>query len=262
MNEASGRAPGRHGPRGGPLRGPRPARIPSGDRPTYPSGEGLSLTLFDLDDTLLPMDSDHAWGEFMVRTGWVDAAEFTRQNDAFYAQYQAGRLDIHAYIAFATEPLRARTTEQADAAHRRFMAEVIAPSLRPAALELVREHQSRGDLVALVTATNDFITAPIAQALGIADLIAVRLARGTGGTISGFIDGTPSYRDGKVTRVQEWLAERGRNWADFGRISVYSDSVNDLPLLERATDPVATNPTPALRQIAEARGWRVLKLFD
>jgi HAD superfamily hydrolase (TIGR01490 family) len=220
------------------------------------------LCLFDLDDTLLPMDSDHAWGEFMVRAGWVDAAEFARRNDAFYAQYKAGALDIHEYIAFATEPLRARSTAQTDAAHRQFMAEVITPNLRPTALELVREHQSRGDLVALVTATNDFITTPIARALGIADLIAVRLARGAGGTITGCIDGTPSYREGKVTRVQEWLAERGKSWVDFGRISVYSDSVNDLPLLERATDPVATNPTPALRQIAEARGWRVLKLFD
>ncbi len=221
-----------------------------------------NLCLFDLDETLLPIDSDHAWGEFMVRSGWVDAAEFARRNDAFYAQYKAGRLDIHAYIAFATEPLRARTSAEADAAHRRFMAEVIEPKLRPAALELVREHQACGDLVALVTATNDFITAPIARAFGIADLIAVRLARGAGGTITGCIDGTPSYREGKVTRVREWLGERGKGWADFGRISVYSDSVNDLPLLERATDPVATNPTPALRQIAEARGWRVLKLFD
>jgi HAD superfamily hydrolase (TIGR01490 family) len=221
-----------------------------------------NLCLFDLDDTLLPMDSDHAWGEFMVRAGWVDATEFARRNDAFYAQYRAGELDIHEYIAFATEPLRARTPAEAAAAHRRFMAEVIAPNLRPAALGLVHEHQARGDLVALVTATNDFVTAPIAQAFGIADLIAVRLARSAGGTITGCIEGTPSYREGKVTRVQAWLAERGANWADFERISVYSDSVNDLPLLERATDPVATNPSPALRQIAQTRGWRILDLFD
>ncbi len=221
-----------------------------------------NLCFFDLDETLLPIDSDHAWGDFMVRSGWVDAQEFAQRNDAFYAQYRAGELDIHAYIAFATEPLRARTRAQIDAAHRQFMTEVIAPELRPEALGLVREHQSRGDLVALVTATNDFVTAPIALAFGIADLLAVRLAKNAGGTITGCIDGTPSYREGKVTRVQEWLAERGKTWSDFERISVYSDSVNDLPLLERATDPVATNPTPALRQIAEARGWRVLKLFD
>jgi HAD superfamily hydrolase (TIGR01490 family) len=221
-----------------------------------------NLCLFDLDETLLPIDSDHAWGEFITRLGWVDAAEFRRRNDAFYAQYQTGSLDIHAYIAFATEPLRARTPDQIDAAQRRFMHEVIAPMLRPAALDLVREHRARGDLLALVTATNDFVTAPIARALDIADLLAVRLERDAGGTITGRIVGTPSYREGKVTRVQEWLAERRAGWADFERISVYSDSANDLPLLERATDPVATNPSPALHAIAQARGWRILKLFD
>ena len=221
-----------------------------------------NLCLFDLDDTLLPIDSDHAWGEFMTRIGWVAAAEFARRNDAFYAQYKAGALDIHEYIAFATEPLRARTPAECAAAHGQFMAEVIAPALRRGALELVRSHQSAGDLVALVTATNDFVTAPIAQAFGIADLIAVRLARGAGGTITGGIQGTPSYREGKVTRVTEWLEEQGAVWSDFDRISVYSDSVNDLPLLERGTDPVATNPTPALRTITEERGWRVLKLFN
>jgi HAD superfamily hydrolase (TIGR01490 family) len=221
-----------------------------------------NLCLFDLDDTLLPIDSDHAWGEFLTRIGWVDAAEFARRNDAFYAQYKAGQLDIHEYIAFATEPLRAHTAAECDDAHRRFMAEVIAPALRASARELVQSHQARGDLVALVTATNDFVTAPIAQAFGIDHLLAVRLARDVGGTITGRIKGTPSYREGKVTRVTEWLAGQGATWADFERISVYSDSVNDLPLLERATEPVATNPTPALRSLAEARGWRILKLFD
>ena len=221
-----------------------------------------SLCLFDLDDTLLPMDSDHAWGEFVIRLGWVDEAEFRRRNDAFYAQYKAGQLDIHAYIAFATEPLRERSVQQAAEAHARFMREVIAPELRTAALTLVQEHQRRGDWVALVTATNDFITAPIARALGIADLLAVRLERGHGGTITGRIEGTPSYREGKVRRVEEWLATRGATWANFARISVYSDSPNDLPLLERATDPVATNPSEALLTVARARGWRILKLFE
>ena len=221
-----------------------------------------NLCLFDLDDTLLPMDSDHAWGEFVIRLGWVDEAEFRRRNDDFYAQYKAGQLDVHAYIAFATEPLRERSVQQADEAHAQFMQEVITPNLRPAALELVRQHQSRGDWVALVTATNDFITTPIARVLGIADLIAVRLERRHGGTITGRIEGTPSYREGKVRRVEEWLATRGATWADFAQISVYSDSPNDLPLLERATDPVATNPSAALQAIAQARGWRILKLFE
>ncbi len=221
-----------------------------------------NLCLFDLDDTLLPFDSDHAWGAFMTRIGWVDAAEFGRRNDLFYADYQAGRLDIHAYIAFATEPLRAHSPAELSVAHARFMHEVIAPNLRPCALALVHDHQARGDLIALVTATNDFITAPIAQAFGIAELLAVRLVRGPGATITGCIDGTPSYREGKVTRVAQWLAQQQCSWADFERISVYSDSLNDLPLLERATDPVATNPTPALEALAHQRGWRILKLFD
>ena len=226
------------------------------------SEPGRNLCLFDLDDTLLPLDSDHAWGEFMLRLGWVDAVDFKRRNDAFYAQYKIGALDIHAYIAFATEPLRVRGLEAAARAHAQFMREVIAPNLQPAALQLVRSHQARGDELALVTATNDFITTPIAQALGIGELIAVRLERGPGGTITGRIDGTPSYREGKVQRVQEWLVQRGSSWADYQRISVYSDSLNDLALLERATDAVATNPTPALEAVAIERGWRVLKLFE
>jgi HAD superfamily hydrolase (TIGR01490 family) len=219
------------------------------------------LCLFDLDDTLLPLDSDHAWGEFVVRLGWVDETDFRRRNDAFYADYKAGRLDIHAYIEFATAPLRERTAAECDAAHARFMHEVILPQLRPAALDLVRAHRARGDLVALVTATNDFITAPIAQAFGIAELIAVRLER-RGGTITGRIDGTPSYREGKVARVTQWLAGSGRALGDFERISVYSDSLNDLPLLELASEPVATNPSAALEAIARERGWRILRLFE
>ena len=222
----------------------------------------MNLCLFDLDETLLPLDSDHAWGEFVIRLGWVDEAEFRRRNDAFFADYQAGRLDIHAYIAFATGPLRERGPAQAEQAHARFMREVIEPQLRPAALDLVRAHRAQGDRIALVTATNDFVTAPIARAFGIDDLIAVRLERSPAGTITGRIDGTPSYRDGKVVRVAEWLAAQGRDWTGFERITVYSDSLNDLPLLERATDPVATNPSAALEALARERGWRILRLFE
>jgi HAD superfamily hydrolase (TIGR01490 family) len=139
---------------------------------------------------------------------------------------------------------------------------VVEPALRPRALALVREHRALGDRIALVTATNDFITGPIARAFGIDDLIAVRLEREAGGTITGRIVGTPSYREGKVARVGQWLAEDGKDWHDYTRISVYSDSLNDLPLLERGTDPVATNPSPALEAIAHERGWRILKLFE
>lgn len=222
----------------------------------------MNLCLFDLDDTLLPLDSDHAWGEFVIRLGWVDEAEFRRRNDEFFAQYKVGQLDVHAYAAFATEPLRTRHVDVLSAAHAQFMREVITPNLRPAALGLVKSHQDQGDLIALVTATNEFITTPIAAALGIADLIAVRLARDTTGTITGCIEGIPSYREGKVTRVTDWLAGRQLGWDSFERISVYSDSLNDLPLLERATHPVATNPSPALQALAQARGWRILQLFS
>jgi HAD superfamily hydrolase (TIGR01490 family) len=220
------------------------------------------LCLFDLDDTLLPLDSDHAWGEFMIRLGWVEEASFRRTNDGFYRDYQAGLLDIHAYVAFTTAPIRERGPVEAAAARARFMREVIEPAIRPAALELVAAHRHRGDSMAMVTATNEFVTAPIAAAFGIADLIAVNLERGPGGTITGRITGTPSYREGKVARVEAWLAEAGRRWSDFGRTSVYSDSINDLPLLERANDPVATNPSAALESIARDRGWRILKLFE
>lgn len=219
------------------------------------------LCLFDLDDTLIPLDSDHEWGEFVIRLGWVDEAEFRCRNNQFFEDYKAGRLDVHAYIEFATAPLRARTPAQCAAAHERFMAEVIGPKLHPNAKALVQGHLVRGDMVALVTATNEFITAPIARAFGIADLLAVRLERGDGGTITGRIEGVPSYREGKVTRVEEWLAGRGARWSDFETTTVYSDSTNDLPLLERATHPVATNPSPALEALARERGWRILNLF-
>jgi HAD superfamily hydrolase (TIGR01490 family) len=220
-----------------------------------------NLCLFDLDDTLLPLDSDHAWGQFMVGLGWVDQVDFKRRNDDFFAQYQAGRLDIHDYIAFASTPLRAQSSAELAAAQLQFMAQIITPQIKPQARDLVAKHQAQGDLVALVTATNDFVTAPIAAAFGIAHLLAVRLQRDPGGNMTGRIDGTPSYREGKVLRVGEWLAGQGASWQDFSRISVYSDSLNDLPLLEVATDPVATNPSAALETLARERQWRILKLF-
>jgi len=220
----------------------------------------VNLCLFDLDDTLLPLDSDHAWGQFVVRQGWVDAAEFARHNDLFYEQYKAGTLDIHAYIEFATRPWRERPASEMQVAHQRFMGEVITP-LHPAAVSLVRHHQAQGDLVAIVTATNEFVTAPIAQAFGVPHLLAVQLEKGPAGNITGRIDGIPSFREGKTVRTQQWLESLGHRLQDFERISVYSDSANDLPLLELASDPVATNPSAPLEAIARERGWRILRLF-
>jgi HAD superfamily hydrolase (TIGR01490 family) len=222
----------------------------------------VNLCLFDLDHTLLPIDSDLAWGEFVISLGWVDAAAFKRGNDAFYAQYREGRLDIDAYIDFVTKPLRERSADELAAAHRRFMSEVIGPALRPAALDLVALHRRRGDRLALVTSTNDFITAPIAAAFDIEALIATRLERDANRRFTGRIEGTPAFREGKVTRVGQWLAESGASWGDFDRVSVYSDSLNDLLLLERATEPVAVNPSPDLEALARERGWRIMKLFE
>ncbi|MEO8279440.1 MAG: HAD-IB family hydrolase [Ideonella sp.] len=220
-----------------------------------------ALCLFDLDHTLLPLDSDHAWGEFLVELGWVDEPSFRRANDAFYAQYQAGNLDIHAYIAFSTAALREHSAAECAAAHADFMTRVILPAIQPQARELVRSHQLKGDRVALVTATNDFVTAPIARAFGIETLLAVELACGDDGRPNGLIRGIPSFREGKLRRVGQWLQSLGADWSDFERISVYSDSMNDLSLLERATHAVATNPSADLAALARARGWRILQLF-
>jgi HAD superfamily hydrolase (TIGR01490 family) len=222
----------------------------------------MNLCLFDLDGTLLPIDSDHAFGEFMVGIGWADAQRFRERNDAFFADYQAGRLDLAAYVEFATSVWRCKPLAEAEAARERFMREVLRPQLRPAALDLVRSHQQQGDLVAIVTATNEFVTAPIARAFGVEHLIAVQLEREADGAWSARLRGVPSYREGKVARVHQWLGGLGHRLHEFGRISVYSDSPNDLPLLELATDAVATNPSPALAAVARERGWRILELFQ
>jgi HAD superfamily hydrolase (TIGR01490 family) len=218
------------------------------------------VTLFDLDHTLLPIDSDYSWGVFTQAIGWCDPVDFKRRNDEFYEHYKAGTLDVHAYVRFATEAVRVRGREAAMEARDRFMREVIGPAVRPEALALVRDHQRAGDRVLIVTATNEFVTEPIAQAFGIQELIAVRLQRGADGWITGEIDGLPSLRAGKVARVDEWLRTQGLGW-DEVETTFYSDSPNDLPLLERCDHPVATNPDEALRRVATERGWRILDLF-
>ena len=218
------------------------------------------LALFDLDHTLLPIDSDYAWGVFTADIGWTDPHEFRKKNDKFFSHYQAGTLDIHEYVRFATAAVREQGAARAAAAHARFMREVIQPNLRPEALALVRQHQAAGDTTVIVTATNEFVTQPIALAFGVTELIAVDLERGPDGWINGEIRGVPSFREGKVTRVSEWLNERNLDW-DSVDITFYSDSVNDLPLLEKANHPVATNPDPRLRALASQRDWRILDLF-
>jgi HAD superfamily hydrolase (TIGR01490 family) len=221
----------------------------------------LRLALFDLDGTLLPIDSDHAFGEFVVRIGWADAREHRRRNDAFYADYQAGRLDIHAYIDFATSAWRGRPAQALAEASARFMREIVEPVLLEPARALVQRHREAGDTLAVVTSTNDFITAPIAAALGIPHLLATELERDAAGRVTGRIRGTPALREGKVARVEHWLAGLGTTLAGCTRSTYYGDSTTDLPLLERVTHPVATNPGPALERHAAQRGWPVLRLF-
>ncbi len=220
----------------------------------------MKLALFDLDHTLLPLDSDYSWGVYTQAIGWADPVEFKARNEQFFADYQAGTLDVHAYVRFATDAIRRHGREASLRARERFMAEVIAPAIRPQALELVRSHQRAGEQVVIVTATNRFVTEPIAAAFGVDELIAVDLATGPDGWITGEIAGVPSMREGKVLRMDAWLAARGLAW-DRVQATFYSDSMNDLPLLERVDHPVATNPDPRLRAVASQRSWRILDLF-
>jgi HAD superfamily hydrolase (TIGR01490 family) len=218
------------------------------------------LALFDLDHTLLPIDSDHSWGVFTQAIGWTDPVVFKQRNDAFFDHYQAGTLDVHDYVRFATEAVRLRGRAEALAARERFMREVIGPAIRPPATALIEAHRRAGDQLVIVTATNEFVTRPIADALGVPELIAVRLATGPDRWITGEIEGVPSMREGKVVRVAEWLRARGLDW-DRVETTFYSDSMNDVPLLERVDHPVATNPDARLRALAQQRGWRILDLF-
>ncbi|MFL9870582.1 histidinol-phosphatase [Paraburkholderia megapolitana] len=224
-----------------------------------------NLALFDLDHTLIPTDSDHEWGRFMVKLGIVDGASFARENDRFYADYKAGKLDIHAYLVAMLTPLAGRSRAQLKEWHDQYMHEVIRPAIVPAAMELVRQHRDAGDLCCVVTATNEFITAPIAEVFGVDNLIACEVETVDGDPHSAYTGrptGTPSYKEGKILRTEAWLASLGKTWSDFGRSYFYSDSHNDIPLLERVTDPIATNPDDTLRAHAQAHGWRILELFQ
>ena len=222
----------------------------------------MNLALFDLDHTLLPIDSDYEWGQFLARTGAVDAAEFARRNDAFFAQYQAGTLDPVEYLEFALGTLARFPRAQLDAMHAQFMAEVIAPAIRPQARALVQQHLDAGDLVAIVTATNRYVTAPIARELGVEHLIAAVPETDAAGNLTGKLLGTPTQGAGKVTHTKAWLEKMGKTLDGFERSHFYSDSHNDIPLMSVVTHPVATNPNAALKSHASAQGWPLLELFN
>ncbi|MCS6765104.1 MAG: HAD-IB family hydrolase [Candidatus Protistobacter heckmanni] len=223
-----------------------------------------NLALFDLDHTLLPIDSDHEWGRFLARIGAVDAEEYARKNEQFYQEYKDGKLDIHGFLRFALAPLAAYPREQLAAWHKQFMDEIILPEIKPQARELVERHRKAGDLTAVVTATNSFVTGPIAALFGVEHLLATEPATeggADGARFTGEVEGLPNFREGKVTRCEDWLHSLGLDWGSFGASHFYSDSANDVPLLEKVTHPVATNPDERLRSLAQARGWPVLELF-
>ena len=222
------------------------------------------LALFDLDHTLLPCDSDYEWGQFLARIGVVDSQYYARQNERFYQDYKEGKLDIHEFLRFALKPLSEHTPAQLKEWHDQFMAEVINGQIRQKALDLVKQHQDAGDLCCVVTATNSFVTRPIVSSFGIEHLIATEPAtHGDGPDViyTGEVKGIPNFREGKIQNLHEWLNRQNLNLAQLPRSYFYSDSMNDLPLLEQVSHPVATNPDDRLRQEAQKRNWPILELF-
>ncbi|MDR2689546.1 MAG: HAD-IB family hydrolase [Azoarcus sp.] len=219
----------------------------------------MNLALFDLDNTLLSGDSDYAWSQFLAAKGVVDEQVQQRRNTEFFEAYLAGTLDIDAFLDFQLAPLARHARAQLDAWHAEFMARIILPMITPAARAKVDEHIGRGDQVALVTATNSFVTAPIAREFGIHHLIATIPAQ-ENGVFTGKARGVPSFQRGKITRTEAWLESLGQNFACFEQSGFYSDSHNDLPLLERVSHPVAVDPDDILRARALEQGWPIISL--
>ncbi|WP_447926384.1 histidinol-phosphatase [Vreelandella sp. EE27] len=218
----------------------------------------MSLAIFDLDNTLLSIDSDHAWGEFLLEQGAVDPVAYREANDRFMAEYEAGTLDMAAFLEVALKPLAENSPEQLAAWHQQFMASKIEPHILAKGEDLLARHRTKGDTLLIITATNRFITGPIAERLGVDDLIAVEPEM-VNGRYTGKVTGVPSYREGKVTRLQAWLETQDHT---LDGTWFYSDSHNDLPLLEQVEHPVAVDPDDTLRQIAEERQWRIMSLRD
>jgi HAD superfamily hydrolase (TIGR01490 family) len=219
----------------------------------------LELVLFDLDNTLLDGDSDYEWAQFLIEQGVLERASYEQRNQDFFDQYKAGRLDIYAFLDFQLAPLAQYPRAQLDAWHLQFMAQKILPKISAAARRLVGRSLQGENLCAIVTATNSFVTAPIAREFGVPHLVATEPEQ-IDGRFTGKVSGTPCFREGKVTRVEQWLAAQGRRWDDFSGSRFYSDSHNDLPLLERVTHPIAVRPDHPLKQAALARGWEVITL--
>ncbi|MCM1128750.1 MAG: HAD-IB family hydrolase [Alistipes senegalensis] len=220
-----------------------------------------NLALFDLDNTLLPLDSDYEWGCFIARTGAIDTVEYERKNAVFFEQYKAGTLNPKDFLEFVLGTIAGFSRRQLDEWHNRFMEEIIRPAILPPARQLLKKHQDNGDLVAIVTATNRFITEPIARAFGVQHLIAAIPEERADGTLTGRLVGIPTSGEGKITHTENWLASMGKKLESYEKSYFYSDSYNDLPLLQKVTHPVATNPDARLKAYADAHNWTVLHLF-
>ena len=218
----------------------------------------MALAIFDLDNTLIAGDSDHSWGEFLVSKGKVDRDHYRAMNDQFYADYKAGQLDIFAYLEFSLEPLTRIPQAERQQLHQQFMQDVIAPMMLTKARDLIDKHRQSADRLLVITATTSFIAQPICSALGIDDVIATE-PEIIDGVFTGKVAGTPSFSEGKVERLQQWL--KGNNETDEGSY-FYSDSVNDLPLLMQVSHPVAVDPDEKLREQALERGWDIISLRD
>ena len=219
----------------------------------------MNLALFDLDNTLLNGDSDFELSQFLIGIGVLDRELFEVKNLAFYEQYKAGTLDIHEFLDFQLKPLSRHSRKTLDAWHQQFMRESVMPMITPQSRELVQRHRAAGDICAIITATNSFVTAPIAREFGVEHLIATEPEH-RNGEFTGNVADVPCFREGKITRLENWLAARGWTLDSFADSVFYSDSLNDLPLLRKVKTPVAANPDETLRAHAEQHGWRIISL--
>lgn len=218
----------------------------------------MALAIFDLDNTLIAGDSDHSWGEFLVSEQLVDAQQFKKTNDQFYADYVAGSLDIFAYLEFSLQPLTKMSMTELTELHKRFMQQVIAPMQLAKAQALLQQHRDAGDRLLIITSTNRFIVEPICHSLGVTEILATD-AQIVDGRYSGKVEGVPTYKEGKVVRLNAWLKEQGESLKGSW---FYSDSINDLPLLLEVDRAVAVDPCPALQAVAEEKHWQIISLRD
>ncbi len=219
----------------------------------------MKLALFDLDNTLLTCDSDFEWAQFLIELGVIDRELYEAKNQHFYEQYKAGTLDIDEFLDFQLKPLSRHARQVLDGWHEEFMRSKVRGMMGKPAQELVNQHHAAGDICVIITATNSFVTAPIARAFGVEHLIATEPEQ-VNGEFTGRVAGTPSFREGKITRLESWMDAHGWNWDSFGDTTFYSDSLNDLPLLGKVRNPVAVDPDATLRAHAERQGWRIISL--